>query len=107
MHLLRLALPRPALLRAAARAASSAAASSAAPTTQAAVQYAPGKELSEAQVRRVGESDLSLRRAHDAIGVDAGSAAEALRKRLIFRSKQRGWCVASPWGARKGRAEAP
>jgi len=69
------------------------------PTTQA-TQYAPNaKEISLAQVERVAAADLALRRAHDAITVDASDAAEAHRKRLIFRSKQRGWCVWKRGGA--------
>ena len=82
-----------------------ASAAPAGPTTQA-TQYAPNaREISPEQVERVAAADLALRRAHDAISVGAADAAEAHRKRLIFRSKQRGWCVISAPGA--GDAEPP
>ena len=64
---------------------------SSSPTTQP-TQFVPGKELSEERVRQLGERDLALRRAHDTLAVtSAADASEAYRKRLIFRSKQRGW----------------
>ena len=79
-----------------------ASAAPAGPTTQA-TQYAPNaREISPAQVERVAAADLALRRAHDAISVGAADAAEAHRKRLIFRSKQRGWCVALEGGTGAG-----
>ncbi len=104
----RAALPRgcgPAL--ALARAASSsvpppaAAAAAAAATTQP-VQYTGGGVLDDVAVAKVGVADGALRAAYDAMPksypahaqADEGApidAHSAFRKRLLYRSKQRGW----------------
>jgi hypothetical protein len=76
------------------------------------VQINP-RTLSEEHVRLIGERDEALRRAYDAVPAQypahaqpAGAAPvdqhAAFRKRLLYRSKQRGWCVAGGW--RRGLA---
>jgi len=50
------------------------------------------KELTPAHVDRVTELDSKLRASYDALNTDSTvSLEEAFVKRLIFRSKQRGW----------------
>jgi hypothetical protein len=66
----------------------------------------PGRALDDEQVRKIGERDAAMRVAYDRVPTsfpahaqpDDGSAAPldanaAFRKRLLYRSKQRGWCV--------------
>ena len=74
------------------------------------VQFTGGKEMTPELLRRIGERDASMRRAYDAIpnvypehsqprqGISSTSpsspnidASEGFRKRLLYRSKQRGW----------------
>jgi succinate dehydrogenase assembly factor 2 len=82
------------------------------------VQFTGGKEMTPELLRRIGERDASLRQAYDAmpesypahsqpsLGISAAAAAssssssssssfinasEGFRKRLLYRSKQRGW----------------
>ncbi len=72
-------------------------------TAQGPVQYA-GAALDEAAVRRVGERDAAMRAAYDRVPDAYPSHAQpdgpgdapidahaAFRKRLLYRSKQRGW----------------
>lgn len=63
--------------------------------SQGAVQFVP-RDVTPELVRRIGEREAELRANYDALPAacgDVASRAEALRKRLLYRSKQRGWCV--------------
>ena len=102
-------------------------ASAAAPSSSAQqpVQFTP-RAMTDELIRKIGATDEALRAAYDAVpaafpahsqpGAGAGGQPAvdhqaALRKRLLYRSKQRGWCVAAPlrhrrrrwcWGAEGG-----
>jgi succinate dehydrogenase assembly factor 2 len=73
----------------------------AAPTQQA-TQYTPGAELPPHRVAALASRDGAMRAAYDALRTDFDAHAlapgapappplEVLRKRLLYRSKQRGW----------------
>jgi succinate dehydrogenase assembly factor 2 len=74
--------PRPSRLL---RALSSAAAS----RSQAPVEFKPPASLTTAHVSRVEANDAAMRAAYDAL--PAGAPLLVRRKRLAYRSKQRGW----------------
>jgi hypothetical protein len=70
-------------------------------TTQQPVQFT-GKELEETVVAKIGERDAAMRAAYDAMPKQYPAHAQpddskpidahaAFRKRLLYRSKQRGW----------------
>lgn len=68
------------------------------PTTNA-VQFVP-KDITEELARKVENNDRSLREKYDTLLSDSDNCSSAgidkytaLRKRLLYRSKQRGWCV--------------
>jgi hypothetical protein len=61
--------------------------------SQPAVQYAP-KHISPELFAKIGERDMSMREAYDRLpGTTTMAALDVMRKRLLYRSKQRGWCV--------------
>ena len=70
--------------------------------TQQPTQYTPGAELSPLRVAALRARDASMRASYDALrvdfpphalapGVPAPSPLDVQRKRLLYRSKQRGW----------------
>jgi succinate dehydrogenase assembly factor 2 len=71
--------------------------------TQQPTQYTPGAELPAHRVAALSARDGAMRAAYDALRTDFGAHAlapgaaapppplEVLRKRLLYRSKQRGW----------------
>ena len=71
---------------------SSAASSPAAPTVQP-TEFTPNvREMTPAHITRVGELDAKMRASYDTLRTDGSvTFEEAYIKRLIFRSKQRGW----------------
>lgn len=71
---------------------SSSAASPAAPTVQP-TEFTPNvREMTPAHITRVGELDAKMRASYDTLRTDGSvTFEEAYIKRLIFRSKQRGW----------------
>ncbi len=60
---------------------------SAAARSQAPVQFV-GRELTDAHIARVAANDAAMRASYDAL---SGAPLAVRRKRLAYRSKQRGW----------------
>lgn len=72
---------------------SSATTSPAAPPTVQPTEFTPNvREMTPAHITRVGELDAKMRASYDTLRTDGSvTFEEAYIKRLIFRSKQRGW----------------
>lgn len=63
--------------------------SAASSRSQAPVEFRPPASLTSAHVSRVEANDAAMRAAYDAL--PAGASLVVRRKRLAYRSKQRGW----------------